>query len=756
MPFYSDEIIQELKNQADIALVIQQFLPLKKSGVNKYVGVCPFHDDHSPSMSVNSTLGIYKCFACGAGGDVFKFIQEHEKLDFKGAVEWVANFVGFALPNLGNNVNTEMLEERTMVRKLNELACAWFEEQLTLSPKALEYLNKRRVSPETRKQFHIGYAPTGREGFIGYAARNGFSPRDCVKAGLAVEKENGGIADKFRDRLMIAIQNLSGVVVAFGGRDLSDPATNGNFKPAKYMNSPETALYSKRDILFGLNHSRNAIMKENAVIIVEGYFDLISLYQSGVQNVVAASGTALTENHASILARYAKTAYLVFDGDAAGQNATRRSLEIVLPKGLTPKVFALSRPDGTKIDPDNFVNEQGPDAFRRALRTAEDWLSYLGRSMPNQSPEDRAAFITQAKTLIKSIENPELRNQYLKLVSERYGTTRSLAGIKVSHPKHSEKPNTAEAPSQPAAPQVSVPWELLSPIEVRFANLLFRNPTLLDRAAEYFDMDFAASGIMIFESPLIDEFIQSILAQYAETGAFSPRVLYESLSPQLQLFLEQLPDETWKTPNEILEFYDTMAVLTLRLCDRYKKLIPLDSEAGMRLRMQLNKYTQGIQTISKKRKISAITPDVFAEQIIQSKAPLIDLYTSISNLSSGAAQFNNAQSNTAQFAIPQAMTAAQQAPTPPAMQPSSPQHAAPQAATAPAAVQFAAPAAQPAQFAQPEMPPEMEAPPFDGDEQYASSEPPEEAPYDPNEEPYVPDDEPYVPDDDFGAMDDFG
>jgi len=387
------------------------------------------------------------------------------------------------------------------------------------------------------------------------------------------------------------------------------------------------------------------------------------------------------------------------------------------------------------------VNEQGPDAFRRALRTAEDWLSYLGRTMPNNSPEDRAAFITQAKTLIKSIENPELRNQYLKLVSERYGTTRSLAGIKVSHPKHSEKPNTAEAPSQPAAPQVSVPWELLSPIEVRFANLLFRNPTLLDRAAEYFDMDFAASGIMIFESPLIDEFIQSILAQYAETGAFSPRVLYESLSPQLQLFLEQLPDETWKTPNEILEFYDTMAVLTLRLCDRYKKLIPLDSEAGMRLRMQLNKYTQGIQTISKKRKISAITPDVFAEQIIQSKAPLIDLYTSISNLSSGAAQ-----SNTAQFAIPQAMTAAQQAPTPPAMQPSSPQHAAP-------AAQFMA---QPAQFAQSEMPPEMEAPPFDGDEQYASSEPPEEAPYDPNEEPYVPDDEPYVPDDDFGAMDDFG
>ena len=350
MPFYSDEIIQELKNQADIALVIQQFLPLKKSGVNKYVGVCPFHDDHSPSMSVNSTLGIYKCFACGAGGDVFKFIQEHEKLDFKGAVEWVANFVGFALPNIGNNVNTEVLEERTMVRQgiefdYSSVHCVWTLQELGYDVVIINN-NPETVSTDYDTANRLYFEP--------------LTPEDVMN--------------------IIHVEKPVGVVVAFGGRDLSDPASHNGIKLAKYMNSPETALYSKRDILFGLNHSRNAIMKENAVIIVEGYFDLISLYQSGVQNVVAASGTALTENHASILARYAKTAYLVFDGDAAGQNATRRSLEIVLPKGLSPKVFALSRPDGTKIDPDNFVNEQGPDAFRRALRTAEDWLSYLGRT----------------------------------------------------------------------------------------------------------------------------------------------------------------------------------------------------------------------------------------------------------------------------------------------------------------------------------------------------------------------------------------
>lgn len=649
MPFYPNEVIQQLKAQADISLVIQQFLPLKKSGSGRFVGMCPFHDDHSPSMSVNPTIGIYKCFACGAGGDVFKFVQEHEKIDFNGAVEWVANFVGFPLPNFASKENAEITEERGMVRKLNELACEWFESQLTLSEKALAYLAKRNISEKTRKEFHIGYAPDGREGFIGYAARNGFSPKDCVRAGLAIEKENGGIADKFRDRLIIAIQNLSGVVVAFGGRDLSEGtgAFGGNKRP-KYLNSPDTALYSKSDILFGLNHSRSSIAKENAVIIVEGYFDLISLYQGGVTNVVAASGTALTETHASILSRYAKTAYLVFDGDAAGRKATLRSLEIVLPKGIAPRIFALSRPDGTKIDPDNFVNERGADAFRQELSTAEDWLNYLSHEMPTNSPEDRANFVTYTKSIIKSIENPELRNQYLKLISERFNTTRSLAQIKSIQPKH--KPQVkkiapvqnvqvdgyiAEGPMDdmqgmpPAEPEVSVPWYALSPIEVRFANLIFRNPTLLDRACEYFDMEYAASGIQILESSLIDEFVGTILSQYTETGYFSPQTLYDSVSPELKLFIEGLPEESWVPPNEIYEFYDSMMVLTLNLCTRYKKAIPLDSDAGVQMRLQLNSFTREMEKLDNDRKIGAITIDTFADQIIRSKSSLIQLHASM-------------------------------------------------------------------------------------------------------------------------------
>lgn len=633
MAFYSNDIIQQLKAHADIALVIENFVPLKRSGNGRYLGVCPFHDDRSPSMNVNPSLGIYKCFACGAAGDVFKFVQEHEKLGFKDAVEWVANFIGFPLPKLSGPENSEQDEERTMVRQLNELACEWFEQQLALSPKALQYLSSRHITDETRKLFHIGYAPEGREGFIGYAAKNGFSPLDCVKAGLAVQKENGGISDKFRDRLMIAIQNLTGAIVAFGGRDLSE---NKDIKRAKYMNSPESPMYHKSDILYGLHQSRQSIAKERSVIVVEGYFDMISLFQSGVTNVVAACGTALTETHASILARYAEKAYLVFDGDDAGRKATFNSLQVVLPKGIAPRVFALSRPDGTKIDPDNFVNERGAEAFREALKGAEDWLSYLMRIRDMESPEDRAKLINFTKALVKSIPDHELRNQYVKLISERFNTDRSLAQVKPLKPQKKfteHRPQNANGATPETIPQLeqeaNLDWAAIPPMEIRFANLVLRNPTLMDRALEYFDMDWAASGIRMFESAVVEEFVNSAIALYAETGAVSPQLMYENVSPTLRLFLEGLPEEKWKPPQEIVEFYQTLSVLSTKLCDRQKRMIPLESNEAINIRMQMSKFTQGMQKLNNLFNAEKINIDAFADQVVRSRIPLMQFQAAI-------------------------------------------------------------------------------------------------------------------------------
>lgn len=673
--FYSNEIIQQLKAHADIASVIENFVPLKRSGNGRFLGVCPFHDDRSPSMNVNPSLGIYKCFACGAGGDVFKFVQEHEKMDFKGAVEWVANFTGFALPQLGAPENNEKTEERAMVRRLNELACEWFEQELSRSPKALEYLSSRHITDETRKRFHIGYAPDGREGFIGYAVKNGFSPLDCVKAGLAVQKENGGISDKFRDRLMIAIQNMSGIIVAFGGRDLSGKSH------AKYMNSPETELYLKRDILFGLYHSKQSIAKEREVIIVEGYFDMISLFQGGVTNVVAASGTALTELHAGILARYAEKAYLVFDGDEAGRKATFNSLAIVLPKGIAPRIFALSRPDGTKIDPDNFVNEFGADAFREALKGSEDWLSYLMRIRDMESPEERAKLVTFAKSLVKSIPDHELRNQYVKLISERFNTDRSLSQVKALKPQksfderrpaHGNGAPNANGENAEVIPQLeqaaTLNWASIPPMEIRFANLVLRNPTLMDRALEYFDMDWAASGIQMFESPVVEEFVNSAIALYAETGAMSPQLLYDNVSPTLKLFLEGLPEEKWKPPQEIVEFYQTLTVLSTKLCDRQKHQIPLNTNEAVSVRMQMSKFTQGMQKLNNLFNAEKINIDAFADQVVRSRTPLMQFQAAIqsgepvqtevtpsipTHAAASATAPQNAQPSAAPFVTPQ-------------------------------------------------------------------------------------------------------
>jgi DNA primase len=253
------------------------------------------------------------------------------------------------------------------------------------------------------------------------------------------------------------------------------------------------------------------------------------------------------------------------------------------------------------------------------------------------SIEARAEFITYAKSLVKSIENKELQNQYLNLIAERFDTNRSLNGVKSIKPQRAPKapasqpqpnPELAEYGvdySAPVQEQVRVPWEILSPIEIRFANLLFHNPTLLDRASEYFDMEFAASGIQLLESSLIDEFVNTIIANYAETGYFSAQLLYEQLSPTLQLFLENLPEESWTPPKEIIEFYETLMVLTQRLCDRTKKQISLSTQEGMEQRLRLNQFTQGMQKLETQYKKGSLSIDGFADQIIKSKQALIQI-----------------------------------------------------------------------------------------------------------------------------------
>lgn len=589
MAFYSDEVIQELKQQTNIADIIQQFVPLKRSGAGRFVGRCPFHNDHSPSMNVNPQMGIYKCFACGAGGDVFKFVMEHEKLDFKAAVEWVASATGFQLPELGAPLAPEVAEERTLVRELNELAADWFVEQLPKSEKALGYISTRHLSEETRHFFKVGYAPEGREGFLSYAAKNGFSPRQLVEAGLAVERENGGIADKFRDRLMFAIENLSGKVVAFGGRVLDKE------KKPKYLNSPETALYKKGEILYGLSKAKTEIPKAGSVVLVEGYFDMISLYQAGVKNVVAVSGTALTEKHAEILSRYTKSAYLVFDGDEAGRKAALRTIEIVLPEGIVPKIVALSRPNGEKIDPDNFVNEHGASAaedFRQELTKAEDWFDYLSRVTPTETIEDRAKFVTHLKSILINMRDRELKHQYLRLLAERYGTEANFVGIRPKEEKRKFHNDEEMDMAMPMPEEEQVPWSALPPMELRFVNLIIASPSLWEPASVFFDLDFASSGVSLFASEILDELLSTALAEYTEYSQINLMRLHDSLSPIPAQVLESFGEESWDAEAAQKEFLESLAELEIRTAERFRdelKSKPITAET-MSLRLELHQF----------------------------------------------------------------------------------------------------------------------------------------------------------------------
>lgn len=309
-------------------------------------------------------------------------------------------------------------------------------------------------------------------------------------------------------------------------------------------------------------------------------------------------------------------------------------MEIVLPKGIAPRVFALSRPDGTKIDPDNFVNEQGPDAFRQALTQAEDWLNYLAMERNPRTPEERAEFVSYVKSLVKSIDDRELQNQYLKLISERYNTDRSLAHVKSIKPAYKAPRPVASSNSQgEVIPQLeqeaSIDWAMIPPMEVRFANLILRNPTLMDRAAEYFDMDWATSGIQLFESRVVEDFISSTVAIYLESGYHSPQLLYENFSPELRLFLEGLPEEQWKSPQEIKEFYQTLTVLSTKLCDRQKRMIPLNSNDAVEIRMQMSKFTQGMQKINQLYSTEKIDINAFADQVVKSRSMLMKFQAAI-------------------------------------------------------------------------------------------------------------------------------
>ena len=374
------DFAQTVKQQADIVKVIEGYIRLRKAGAQNYSGLCPFHKEKSPSFSVHAVRQFYHCFGCQASGDVFSFVGKIENVGFPEAVRIVAQKCGIPLPKKEFSSPEQAAESRQRMKllELHEAATAFFEDQLRSPEGALarEYLAGRGLTPEGIKTFRIGYAP---DGFNALRDRlSGMADNETLRAsGLFSSKEQGDgtlgpIYDRFRKRIMFPICNESGRVIAFTGRTLSGAAEGEKAGP-KYFNSPETPLYSKSLVLFNLDKARTAIRQAEYALLVEGQMDCISVFLRGIQNVIATSGTAFTEQQVALLRRHTTNIVVNFDPDDAGGNAAEKSIALLTEEGFTIKLVTL---DGG-LDPDRFIRERGVEAYVGAIRGARRQSDYL-------------------------------------------------------------------------------------------------------------------------------------------------------------------------------------------------------------------------------------------------------------------------------------------------------------------------------------------------------------------------------------------
>ncbi|MCA1561080.1 MAG: DNA primase, partial [Acidobacteria bacterium] len=369
MALFPQSFIEDLRLHAGIVQVVQDHVPLRRSGTT-YKGLCPFHAEKTPSFHVNQEKGFFHCFGCGVGGDVFKFLELHDKVPFPDAVRQLAARFGLQVPEPEPGAHDKAGdEEREALLKIHEVAAAHFREQLETpaAGRARQQLKARALTPQTLEALGIGYAPASRDALRNRLQKAGFPLPLLLRSGLVLQRDDETVADRFRNRLMIPIYRDNGAIVAFGGRAMETD------QQPKYLNSPETAIYSKGRTLYGLHATKADIKRLGYVVMVEGYFDYAQARQAGVPPVVASSGTTLTTSQARLLRRFAEKVILSFDPDVAGQSAAARSSELLVAEGFQVNVAML--PGGE--DPDTFIRRQGGAAYVEKLRTSRPYLEYL-------------------------------------------------------------------------------------------------------------------------------------------------------------------------------------------------------------------------------------------------------------------------------------------------------------------------------------------------------------------------------------------
>jgi DNA primase len=404
-----ESIIDQVLERTDIVSVISRYVPLKKTGRN-YKAPCPFHHEKTPSFVVSQDKQIYHCFGCGAGGNVFSFLMKHDNMQFPEAVEFLADQAGLALPRDSRRQAQDAASDA--LYKANDMACQFFQANLARNRAAVDYLGSRGIGDEAIKRFRIGCAPDAWEGLLNFARAKGVAVDILEKAGLAISNERGGHYDRFRNRITFPISDIKDRVLGFGARvmDASLP---------KYLNSPETPIYSKGRNLYGLNASREFIKKQGHALIVEGYLDFLVPYQAGVQNIIATLGTALTIDQIKLIKRFTTTVVTIYDPDEAGETASLRSLDLFISEDVN--VYIAELPAG--FDPDSYIRKFGADEFKQVVKSAKNLFDYkfekLAKRFNAGTTHGKASIVGEMLPTLAKIQNAVSKSELIKKLAQK-------------------------------------------------------------------------------------------------------------------------------------------------------------------------------------------------------------------------------------------------------------------------------------------------------------------------------------------------
>ena len=554
-----DDLIDSIRSQADIVDVVSDYVSLRKSGRN-HLGLCPFHDEKTPSFSVNPERQIFHCFGCGKGGNVFTFLMEHEHVSFVEAVRHVAGRLNIAIPETYRE--REASSEAESLARVTLFAARFFHDRLMNSGRhsiVRQYTTKRGLSDETIKSFGLGYAPDSWNDLLNAARKQDIDTALLVRAGLAKTGEQRTY-DAFRNRLVFPIQSPSGRVVGFGGRALSDE------DQPKYLNSPESPIYRKSQVLYGLYQARDALRQQGRVLVVEGYMDLLGLHEQGIHGAVALCGTALTREQARLLARYGQQAFLVYDSDQAGVRATWRAIEPLVEAGLWTRIVRLPE----DYDPDSYVAEHGPDGFRKLVEQADSIADFMGFHADLQQSGDREEVFRTLADLIRKTTNLVHRETYREEAERRFPALQGLLASELRSPGAVRR----DRPSPQAAGE-GVRGE--APVERGLVQLM-----LNDRAiAELVERQLEPQD---FNSPLYRRIVEHCFAKLGDDGTYDLSGLVDAIDD----------DEARRVITELINTADSGVHLEQRARDHIVRIKQKRLKESMaRLMEQIKQMEKG-------------------------------------------------------------------------------------------------------------------------------------------------------------------